>query len=260
MTPTTVTLTMPLPDARVRWLAGGLAVGLLAAAFVGSGGGPRSVFAADPATPAEHTLTVTGTGRVVVTPDVADLRLGVVVTRPTVKAARSVAADQMTKVIAALKKLGIADKDIQTTGLSLQPNYDYSNSGGPARLTGYTLSNGVATTVRNLDRIGDAIDASIAAGATTLDGVAFRVDDPARAQDQARADAMKQARAKADTLASGAGVSIRGVASIAESAGPTPYPVYFGSVRGGVAADKATPVEVGSNDVTVNVSVSYLIG
>ncbi|MFL5681038.1 MAG: SIMPL domain-containing protein [Chloroflexota bacterium] len=259
MPPTTVTLTMPMPDARIRWLAAGLAAGLLAAAFAGTGG-PHSAFAADPSVPPEHTISVTGTGRVVVSPDVADLRLGVAVTRPTVKAARSVAADQMSKVIAALKRLGIADKDIQTTGLSLQPNYDYSNNGNPPRLTGYTLSNSVAVTVRDLDKIGDAIDNSLAAGATTFDGVTFRVDDPARAQDEARADAMAQAKAKAQTLATGAGVSIRGVASIAETASPTPYPIYFGAERAAAIPDKATPVEVGTNDVTVTVTVSYLIG
>ena len=259
MPPTTVTLT--LPDARLRWLAGGILAGLLAATVAGSGIGPPSAFAADPATPPERTLTVSGTGRIVVTPDVADLRLGVSVTRPTVKAARSVAADQMTSVIGALKKLGIDATDIQTTGLSLQPNYDYSNNGNPARLTGYTLSNSLAVTVRDLDKLGEAIDDSLGAGATTLDGVAFRVDEPAKAQEQGRADAMKEARAKADTLASSGGVSIRGIASIAETAAPPPYPIYFGAERAAaIAADKATPVEVGTNDVTVTVSVAYLIG
>jgi uncharacterized protein len=257
MDATTITLT--LPGARTRALATGLAVGALAAALASSALAPRSALAVDPTAPKEHTISVSGTGRVITAPDVADLRLGVMVTRTTVKDARNVAAAQMNKAIAALKKLGIADKDLQTTGLSLQPNYSYPNGGNP-RLTGYTLSNAVSVTVRDLDKLGDAIDDGLAAGATTLDGVSFRVDDPAKAQDQARKEAMAQAKAKAQTLASGAGVSITGVASISETAAPVP-PIYYGGAQfGAIAKDAATPVQVGTNEVIVTVTVEYLIG
>ena len=259
MPPTTVTLN--LPTTRVRWLAIGLAGGLLVAAIASPAFAPRPTFAAD-ANPPEHTISVSGTGRVIISPDVADLRLGVSVTKPTVKAAREAAAASMTKIVAALKKLGIADADLQTSGLSLQPVYDYSNNNNPPKLTGYTLSNGVSVTIRDLDKIGDAIDDGLAAGATTLDGVTFRVDDPAKAQEQARKQAMTQAKSIADTLASSAGISIKGVASISETSGPTPYPIYFDAARAGAikGADVATPVNVGTNEVTVTVSVVYLIG
>lgn len=255
-----ITLTLRLPGARARWLAAGLATGLVVAAIASPAFTPRKALAADPATTPEHTISVTGVGTVVTSPDVADLRIGVSVSRPTVKAARADAAASMTKVLAALKKLGIADKDLQTTTLSLQPNYDYTNNGNPPRITGYTLSNGVAVTVRDLDKIGDAIDDSLAAGATTLDSVSFRVDDPAKAQQQARVDAMAQAKANADTLAKAAGVAIVGVASISESSAPTPYPIFYGAAKGAAAPDLATPVQVGTSDVTVTVSVAYLIG
>jgi uncharacterized protein YggE len=258
MPPTSITLT--LPTSRARWLGVGLAVGLLVAAIAGPAFAPRAILAADDTTP-EHTISVSGTGQVIISPDIADLRLGVSVTKSTVKAAQASAAEAMTKVIAALKKLGIADADLQTSGLSLQPVYDYSTNTNPPKLTGYTLSNGVAVTIRDLDKIGDAIDDSLAAGATTLDGVTFRVDDPAKAQQQARQQAMTQARAIADTLATSAGVSITGVASISETSGPTPYPVFYSGERAGaIAADGATPVNIGTNEVTVTVAVSYLIG
>ncbi len=257
-------ITVPIPTfgSRVRWLAVGLAVGLLAAGIASPAFAPRSTFAVDGATTPEHTISVTATGRVIVSPDIADLRLGVSVTKPTVKAARAQAAESMTKVIAALKALGIADADLQTSMLSLQPNYDYSTNSNPPKLTGYTLSNSVAVTIRDLDKVGDAIDDSLAAGATTLDGVTFRVDDPAKAAQQARQQAMTQAKAQADTLASAAGVSIVGVASISETSGPMPYPVFYGADRAGaaVAQDVATPVQAGTNEVTVSVSVAYLIG
>ena len=164
------TITITLPGARTRALLTGLAIGALATAVVGSALAPRSALAVDPTAPKEHMITVNGTGRVIIAPDVADLRLGVSITKPTVKEARNIAAAQMTAVIAALKTLGIADKDIQTTGLSLQPQYTYPSSGNP-RLTGYTLSNAVTVTIRDLDKLGDAVDDGLAAGATTLDGV-----------------------------------------------------------------------------------------
>jgi uncharacterized protein YggE len=258
----TITLTMRLPGARARWTLVGLAAGLLVAATVaGPLLAPRPALAVDPtATPAEHTITVTGTGTETVSPDIADVRLGVLVSRPTVKDARAIAATRMNRVIDALKKLGIADKDIQTTMISLEPNYANSNGENPPRIIGYSLSNGVAITVRNLDLAGDVIDDSLAAGATTLDGIAFRVADPAAAQAQARTDAMTQARASADTLAKAAGVSISGVSSISEVSTPVP-PIYYGGARlAAMAADAATPVQAGTTDVSITVTVVYQIG
>lgn len=257
-----ITVTLRLPGPRVRWTAAGLITGLLVAATIaGPALSPRSSLAAGATSDNEHTITVTGSGTVVVSPDIADVRLGVVVTKPTVKAARETAAEAMTRVIAALKKLGIADKDIQTTAVSLQPAYDYSAQTNPPRITGYNLANGVAVTIHNLDQTGDVIDDSLAAGATSLDGVTFRVDDPAKAQQQARTDAMNEAKASADTLAKSAGVSITGVATISEASTPVPYPVYYGVAAGAPAADSVkTPVQPGTSDVTITVTVAYLIG
>ena len=258
-----ITVTLRLPGPRVRWTAAGLLTGLLVAATIaGPALAPRpSLAAGGSSTDTEHTITVTGTGTVVVNPDIADVRLGVVVTKPTVKAARETAAEAMTKVIAALKQLGIADKDIQTTTVSLQPAYDYSTQTNPPKITGYNLANGVAVTVRNLDQTGDVIDDSLAAGATSLDGVTFRVHDPAKAQAQARTDATNQAKANADTLAKAAGVSITGVASINEVSAPVPFPVYYGGAAAAPAADSVkTPIQPGTSDVTITVTVAYLIG
>lgn len=188
---TSHTNVLSLSDSRLRLVAAGLAAGILAAAIGGSVMTERAVAASHPEDPAEHTISVTGTGRIIVSPDIADLRLGVSVTRPTVKAARAEAAQSMTRVLAALRKLGIAERDLQTTLLALQPNYDYSKNENPPRLNGYTLSNAVAVTIRDLDRIGDVIDGALAAGATTLDGVSFRTEDPAAAEQQAREQAMR---------------------------------------------------------------------
>jgi len=262
MTRSTVSISIPVPSPRARWAAVGLAVGLLVAVIAGPALAPHAILAADPTgTRPEHTISVGGTGRVMISPDIADLRLGVSITANTVKDARAANATAMTAVIAGLKKLGIADRDIQTTILSLQPVYDYSSNSNRPRLTGYSLSNAIAVTIRDLDKVGDAIDGALAAGATTMDGVTFRVADQAAAEKQAREAAMTEAKAKAQTLASAAGISLGAVASISETVAPVPYPVYYGAMAG-VATDKAasTPVQPGTNEVSVTVAVVYVIG
>lgn len=261
MSSRTVSIPVPIPTGRAGWLATGLALGMLGAVLAGPLLSVKPILATDPAGANEHTIAVSGTGRIVLTPDTADLRLGVTSTAKTVKAARTAAATAMTAVIKSLKDLGIADKDIQTTTLSLQPVYDYSANTNPPRLTGYQLSNAVAVTVRNLDKLGDAIDNALAAGATSLDGVSFRVADQTAAEEQARQAAMAQAKAKATTLANAAGVSITGVASISETVAPIPYPIYYGyGMAGSPGKDVSTPVAPGSTEVSVSVAVVYLIG
>ena len=244
---------------RLGWLAAGAFAGLALAVAFGPALAPHPARAVDGTTTPEHTISVSGIGRVTTVPDVADVRVGVMVTRVKVRDAQAAAATAMQAVIAALRKAGIDDKDIQTTSLSLQPVYDYSSNGNAPRLTGYQIVNAVQATVRKLDTISDVIDGALSAGATTLDGITFRVDDPTGAEAQARDAAMKDARAKADALAKAAGVSITGVASISEQSGSVPVPMpYYAS---GAAADKAasTPIAVGTNEVDVSVGVVYLI-
>lgn len=250
---------------RIRLLA--IVATILAAAALtvaslpsGPATNPRLVAGADPSSTPEHTLSVTGTGTVSIAPDVADIRLGVVISRPTVTAARADAATAMTAVIAALRSAGIAAADIQTSTLSLQPQYDYSNGGSAPRLIGYQFSNQVSATVRNLDSLGGAIDGAIAAGATTLDSVTFRVDDPTAAQAQARTAAVADARAKANALAAAAGVTITGVSSIAETGASVPPPIFYaGAAAPDAAKSVPTPVQPGTNDISVTVAVVYLL-
>ena len=253
------TITIPTLGKRVRWLAVATAATAVLLAASAPSFGPRPSLAAD-ATKPDHTISVTGTGRVILAPDVADLRIGVSVQRATVRAARADAAKVMTAVIAALKKVGLADADIQTSGITLQPQYDYSNGAAP-RLNGYQFSNSLTVTVRKLDILGDAIDDALAAGATSLDSVTFRVDDETKAEAQARTAAMADAKTKAQALASAAGVSIQGVSSITESIAPIPYPVVYDRAAAGAAVDKqiSTPVQPGTNEVSVTVAVAYLI-
>jgi uncharacterized protein YggE len=212
----------------------------------------------DPSQP--RTISVTGTGRVTIAPDVADLRLGVTITAKTVEAARSANATAMAGVLGVLRELGIAAADVQTTNLSLQPAYDYSSNRNPPRLTGYTLTNAVAVTVRDLAQVGRAIDGALEAGATSLDSISFRTHDATAAEAEARQAAVADARAKAEVLAAAAGVTISGVASISESGVPVPLPVYRAEMARTAMADVSTPIEAGTNEVAISVAVTYLLG
>lgn len=211
----------------------------------------------DQGTPAEGSIIVSGTGRVAVSPDVADLRLGVVVTRPTVDAARAEAASTMTAIIAALDTAGIERRDVRTSLVSVQPRYDYRDGKAPL-LTGYEISELVEVTVRDLERVGDVIDGTLAAGATRLDDLSFRVADPTAAEREARQRAMAEARARADVLAEAAGISVTGVVGIVEGGAAPPVPLpRMKAERMMMAADVSTPVEAGTTEIAVSVTVTY---
>jgi uncharacterized protein YggE len=211
----------------------------------------------EPAPP--RTITVSGTGRVAVEPDLADLRLGVTITAATVRDVRALNSTAMADVIRALKGIGIAARDIQTQNLNLSPAYDYSSNTNPPRLTGYTLGNTVAVTLRDIEKVSAAIDGALEAGATSFDSLAFRVADPSSAERQAREAAVADARAKADILANAAGVTITAVAAISESGQPVPFPVFHKEMAMLASRDAATPVETGTNEIAISVVVTYLI-
>jgi uncharacterized protein YggE len=241
-----------------RAIAVTAAAALLLGIIIGPILSGRSTIAADATTTPEHTVSVYGAGDVSVAPDVADVVIGVSLQRPTVAGAQSAAATAMAAVVAAVKKDGVDDKDIVTLNLSLNPVYDYSNGSSP-KLVGQQFTNTVKVTVRNLKSVATVVDDAIAAGATTVQGISFRLNDPKMAQSQARALAMADARAKADALTAAAGVSIKGVASITETTVQT-SPVAYSGVALDAKASVSTPIQTGTTDIVVQVSVSYLIG
>lgn len=251
---------------RAGWLAivaaAGLLVGLVAGPVLAGALAPTRAPVYAPGAsdqPPEHTIAVVGSGKVTVVPDQGTIRLGVLIERPTAKAARNDAAAAMTKVVDAIRKLGIADKDIATSAISLSPVYDYTATPSTPKIRGYQLQNIVTVTVRDITKLGDVLDNGVAAGATSVEGISFDVADRAAAESKAREAAVKDAKAKAQTLADGVGVRITGVASMSESVStPVWYDKSFAA--GAVAPNAATPVLTGTTDVTITVSVSFLIG
>jgi uncharacterized protein YggE len=201
-------------------------------------------------------IVVNGEGRVSVAPDVAELRLGVSVSRLTVVEAREDAARTMEAILGAVAETGVAKRDVRTSLLSVQPRYEYRDN-EPPRLSGYELANVVEVTVRDLARLGDVVDGTLKAGATSMDSLSFRLADPSPAEREARMLAMVNARGRADVLAEAAGLRITGVDSVVEG-GATPPPRPFAKAeRMMMAADVSTPVESGSMEVAVSVTVSY---
>lgn len=208
--------------------------------------------------PPEGSIVVTGTGTVSVVPDVVELRLGIVVARPTVEAARAEAATVMDAVLAAVRAVGVAARDVRTTLLSVQPRYDYRDGLAPI-LTGYELVNTVEVTVRDTATVADVVDGGLRAGATSMDGLSFRVADPLPAEREARIRAVAAAHARAEVLAAAAGLTILGVADIVEGAAAGPPGPRFKAERMLMASDVATPVEAGSTEIAVTVTVNYRV-
>jgi uncharacterized protein YggE len=207
--------------------------------------------------PVETFITVTGVGRVAIVPDVAEVRVGATVSAETAAAARDATAGIMAAVLAAVHRLGVQEADLQTASLMVTPRTDYS--GGTPRVTGYEATNAVAVLVRDLERLGSIVDDAVAAGATSIEGPTFRLADPSDASTTARRLAIEDAAARAATLAAAAGLRIRGIASINEG-GARPAPMLKAARMMALAEAAPSPVEVGTDEVRVQIEVVYLAG
>lgn len=222
-------------------------------------GGGRSVMAAGPA---NQGIIVNGEGETSVKPDLAKVNLGLEAEAATAQEAQRKNADQMTKIVAGLKALGLAEKDIQTTDFSLFPNRQYDKESGHEKLTGYRATNQVTVTVRDLKKLGQVVDDAIGNGANTVGNVTFSVETPEVWRDKTIAKAVLEARAKAEAMAKASGVRIRKIIAITESTVDIrPYQADYGYKREALqsAADTAgnTPLEPGNVKVTANVQITF---
>jgi uncharacterized protein len=203
-----------------------------------------------------RSITVPGQATVIVEPNVASVRLGVNVLADTAGAARESAAVTMKAILDAVAKQGVARRDVRTALVSLNPTMDYSDNKAP-RITGYQVQNSVSVTLRNLATTGELIDAALGAGASTLDSLDFRLDDPTPAAEEARAAAMTDARARATTIARAAGAKLGDVIAVVEgqpTSGPAPFPAARMAMK---AASTSTPVESGTQEITVALIVTF---
>ena len=210
----------------------------------------------------ESGIAVSGTGIVSVTPDVANISLGVRAQDTTVSAAQAEAATAMAKIMAVLKSNNIADKDIQTTQFNINPVYNYNSKTSQNNITGYSVTNVVSVKVRVIANAGKVIDAVAAAGGdlTVINSISFSVDDSSQYYVQARQLAMADAKAKATQLATLGGVTLGKPVYITDTTyTPSTQVAYDTRTSSGVAATPSTTISAGDTNITINVQVVYAI-
>lgn len=234
-------------------------VGLITAVACGAATeeSPTPAPAPDSAASAQGGISVSGTASVSLTPDIATLVLGVEAIDETVADARSAAATAMTSIVNVLTEAGVADEDIQTQHLSIQPQYDYSSE--KRELIGFTVVNTVNVTVRDIDSVGSIIDQSVAAGGdlTRIQSVYFSVDDTSPYEDQLIADAVQDATEKAAHLADLTGVALGKPLSI-NYGGGAPYPVLNRSFGIAMAESASFDTSISPGEVETSVTVSII--
>ena len=254
--------------ALVVLMAGYAVYSAAAAPVLPTGGGPAALQPNAPVAQtggtAVRTITVVGTGKASGTPDVAHVTVGVEALGPSLQAVVDDNKTKMAALLAALKAQGIADKDIRTTNYNVyvenpqppQPMVEGGKPGSTGPLT-YHVTNQVDVTVRDIAKLGDVLDKAVAAGANNVYGVSFSVDDPTKLQGMARANAIADAKARAQDLAGLTGVTLGDVISVSEVIGG-PTPVFAAAVEARSLA-APVPIQTGELEVNMNVQITYAI-
>ncbi|MET4896223.1 SIMPL domain-containing protein [Sphingomonadaceae bacterium jetA1] len=239
-------------------LAAALAPMALASVAASAQSAPTTV---EPMVPANGTvLDISAEGRTTRVPDLATIRAGVVSQGATAAAALSDNAARMTRVLAAVKRAGVADRDIQTATVQLQPQYRYGDN-VPPTITGYQAINTLNIRFRDIATSGSVLDALVAQGANQIDGPNLSLDNPDAALDEARTDAVRRARARAELYAKAAGMRVLRIVSITENGENARGPERPMMLRAMAAdAPSKTSIAPGERDVTVDVSVRFLLG
>lgn len=220
----------------------------------------QSPTVAPPEAPPEgppRTLSVTGTGKSYLVPDIAYIYIGVHTENAEASKAVAENTSRSQKVTEALKQFNIASKDIQTTNFSIYPQQQFDPQG---KVTGilYVVDNTVYVALRDLTKIGNLLDAVVNAGANTISGISFDVENKTAALAEARAAAVADAQKQAQELAKAAGVTLGEIMSISTYAS-APYPIYDRGGAGGVAMEAAVPIAPGQTVLQVDVSITYTL-
>lgn len=219
--------------------------------------GPFPVSMTSVVTNKSDLFSVSGEGKVSVTPDIAIVTVGVQANGSTVKAVKDDLNTRINAVSDGVKKVGVESKDIQTNNYSIYPTYDYKNS--TQRITGYTANTNLLIHVRNLDTVNSVIDTATEKGANTVGGVSFDVEDKTKAENEARTKAVTEAKRKAQEAASAAGFRLGKIVNYNESFGGIvrPYPMMDAASAKGMGGGVPTQVEPGSQEVNLTVTLSY---
>ena len=207
---------------------------------------------------AARTISVSGVGSVAAAPDMAEVRVGVETRARSARDALRANSDAMAALFATLAAAGIAERDMQTTSLSLYPEFDQRSGSGQPGVSGYVASNGIYLRIRAVAETGRILDELSASGANSIQSVSFSVADPSELQDAARRAAVADARRKAEIYAAEAGVTLGPLVAISEGGGVAPF--------GGApevmmerSFDAAVPVAAGETTITAQISAVWRI-
>jgi len=193
------------------------------------------------------------------TPDVATLSTGAVTRATDANAALRANAEQMTKVMSTIKSAGIAEKDIQTSGINLSPQYRYVENEAP-KITGFQASNTVNLKVRDIAKLGKVLDALAAQGSNQINGPSFEIDQPEPVYDEARLAGLQKAQARAETYAKSLGLKVRRIVSISEGGGNNFRPVPMMAMAKSMDRAESTAVSPGETTLSVNLDVVFELG
>jgi len=211
--------------------------------------------------PRPATFLLSGEGTAYAAPDIAVLSSGVVSTAPSAREALDANTAAMAKLIESFKTAGIADKDIATSGFSVQPRYVYSqrNDGvqEPPKITGYEVRNTVTVKVRDLSKLGGVLDTAVTEGSNQIDNLSFDIDDKAALMNEARRKALADARAKAELYAEAAGVKLGRLRELSEQQFSNPPPVPMMRMEAAAKAD--VPIARGEQEIRVQVTATWEI-
>jgi hypothetical protein len=204
-----------------------------------------------------RSVTVSASASVQAKPDAARIQSGVVTEATTATAALAANTKAMTNVIDGLKSLGVEAKDIQTTNFNVNPRYNHNRDGGPPEITGYQVTNEVSVMIRDLAGVGDILDKLISLGANQMRGLQFLVTQAETLKDQARTEAMENARRRAELFANTAAAEVGEVIAIREGAGNIDsLRPMFEATR---AAAQSAPIESGEQSLSASVTVTWAL-
>jgi uncharacterized protein len=254
-------MTMQLSTKNFSWLW--LALSALIIGLASWGATPSAAQAQSPSTAPLRTITVIGEGKIRVQPDIARVTFGAEVLRPSVKEALEANKQAIESVLAALRTLKIAEKDIQTTGFSINAERYGPDGPLPDDKINYRVSNNVTVLIRDLENIGGVIDAAVEAGANNIYGIEFNVAQPSKFKSEVRQNAVADAKAKAEELAQLTGVAVGEVMSVSEVVGgggfyPSNYQ-QFGLGGGATPALAPTSISPGELEIAMQLQVTYAI-
>lgn len=206
-----------------------------------------------------RTINVTGVGEVTATPDIAYLYLGVITDKPTTMEAQSANSTAINKVISAIKNEGILDEDIKTTDYNISPKYEYDKNTGTSTIVGYTVSNTLMVTVKDISKVGQVIDKAVESGANVSNRISFGISDYEKYYNMALLKALTSAQSKARLISSFLGVNLSTPAKVIENSNgiPNDYPVVWTAKSALAESSASTSIQAGTYKVKADISLVY---